>query len=183
MTDDPSVQGPGASGAGQGAPDDALEALQRLEALSGGNAPRRQPAPEARDPRPPRHAAPAAAAAKGASSAPGRPRPRPRPAGDDRYRIARIAAPAVFLVAVVVMVSLLWQSGMVGGADTPVPAATKTEKAGGVTKTKVYVVKEGDTLSGIADKYGVTVTELKTINPELPDDSTLVVGKKIRVPR
>ena len=121
-------------------------------------------------------------------------RPIPRPAGGAaaNLTVARIAAPVVFLVAVIVLISLLFQSGVVGGQDEarvtkPKPAVTKTKKAtpkpatAGST-TKVYVVKTGDTPSGIADKYGISMSELEALNPD-KDFTTLVVGEKVKVPK
>jgi LysM repeat protein len=46
--------------------------------------------------------------------------------------------------------------------------------------TEIYQVKKGDTLYGIANKYGITVKELKAIN-NLQGDS-LVVGELLKVP-
>jgi N-acetylmuramoyl-L-alanine amidase len=44
----------------------------------------------------------------------------------------------------------------------------------------VYVVKKGDTLSGIADRYGVSLSTLKSYNNL--KKSTIYVGQKIRIP-
>jgi LysM repeat protein len=106
--------------------------------------------------------------------------------------VARIAAPAVFLVAVIVLISLLFQSGVIGGDDQakvakPVPAAAKTKSASAkptatVAATKIYVVKAGDTPSGIAEKYGISLARLQELNPDA-DFTTLVVGVKLQVPR
>lgn len=122
-----------------------------------------------------------------------RSRGRPRPAGTRRRRgslAARIAAPVVFLVAVIALVALVYESGIVGGAGespsaSPTPAATKGTKSGGQSTTvavKKYTVKEGDTLSGIAVKYDTTVNTLLDLNPDL-STSTLVVGARIKVPK
>lgn len=45
---------------------------------------------------------------------------------------------------------------------------------------RYYTVKAGDTLSGIAQKYGVTVTQLKNWN-SIKDINKIYVGQKIRV--
>jgi LysM repeat protein len=102
--------------------------------------------------------------------------------------LARIAAPVVFLVAVVVLISIVSQSGVINGqadpAVAPTPAATKTQSGGNASPSvyKVYVVKSGDTMSGIAVKFGVSTSELQALNPKL-SSSTLVIGTKIKVPR
>ncbi len=115
---------------------------------------------------------------------------RRRPAGGGSGgSVARIAAPAVFLVAVIVLVTLMFQSGLIGGeselAVSPSPKASTT-KAGTASPaksaTKVYVVKAGDTLSAIAVKFGTSVSTLEELNPDL-SASTLTPGDKVKVPR
>ena len=103
--------------------------------------------------------------------------------------MARLAVPAVFLVAVIVVVVLTLQSGVLGGgaaSETAVsPSPSASASAAGSTKapsvTKVYVVKSGDTLSGIAAKFKTTVGDLEDLNPKI-NTTTLVVGTKIKVP-
>ena len=50
---------------------------------------------------------------------------------------------------------------------------------GGLTQ---HMVKRGDTLSGVADQYGVTVDDLSKAN-KLRPDSQLSVGRRLTVPR
>jgi hypothetical protein len=152
-----------------------MAALERLQSMG----------PESGSDRPGKSAAPSG---RGQRS-------RLRPAGAaSGLPIARIAAPAVFLVAVIVLISLLFQSGVIGGEEEtrvaqPTPTATKAKAktaspkatAAGST-TKIYVVKAGDTPSGIADRYGITLSELEELNPN-SDFTTLVVGQKLKVPR
>ena len=54
-------------------------------------------------------------------------------------------------------------------------AAIKKLKSGGQQK-KTYKVVEGDTLYGICDKLGVTLSELKEMNPRIKDTMVLHVG-------
>ena len=102
--------------------------------------------------------------------------------------VARIAAPVVFLVAVVVLISIVSQSGVIDGQTdavvTPTPAATQTKSGGNGSQSgyMVYVVKSGDTMSGIAVKFGLSTSELQALNPKL-SSSTLVIGTKVKVPR
>jgi LysM repeat protein len=93
-------------------------------------------------------------------------------------------------VAVIAVVALVYESGIVGGTETsptasPTPTATKSTKSGGQT-TKVafkkYTVKDGDTLSAIAVKYDTTVNAILALNPDM-STSTLVVGTRIKVPK
>jgi LysM repeat protein len=94
---------------------------------------------------------------------------------------ARIAAPAVFLAAVIVVVVLLFQSGLIGGSSEVGVAPTPKASASSPSATKGYVVKKGDTLSGIATKFDTTVGKLENLNPDM-SGSTLTVGDKIQVP-
>lgn len=48
--------------------------------------------------------------------------------------------------------------------------------------TKTYTVKSGDTLSGIAKKYGTTVKKLQALNPSISNPNKIYVGQKIIVP-
>ena len=48
--------------------------------------------------------------------------------------------------------------------------------------TKTYTVKSGDTLSGIAKKYGTTVKKLQALNPSISNPNKIYVGQKIVVP-
>ena len=81
------------------------------------------------------------------------------------------------------------------GAEEPRGAARSTERTGGSQATatatatpkpkrkrKVYVVKPGDTPSGIADKTGVSLEELEKANPKL-DPQLLAPGQRIRLPQ
>jgi len=91
-------------------------------------------------------------------------------------------------VAVVVLLSIVVQSGVIGGTAeptaTPTPTATKTKNSGTTqpAEYKVYVVKSGDTISGIAVKFDTSTSEIEALNPEL-SSSTLVVGAKVKVPK
>ena len=173
-----SPESPDAAGQSPGTPGDADEgaALDRLRALSSGAA---GEAPESRpDVSRQRYTA---------ASASVRTR-RPAAARTSGRSVARIAAPAVFLAAVIVLVVLLFQSGMIGGESevvvSPSPKAGAT-KAGTTTTrkdgTRVYVVKSGDTLSGIAVKFDTTVNAVEKLNPN-KSLSTLTAGAKIVIP-
>jgi membrane-bound lytic murein transglycosylase D len=59
------------------------------------------------------------------------------------------------------------------------PSASKSAKASSESATVTHVVRSGDTLSGIAAKYGVSVKDLQSWN-EL-SGSTILVGQKLTV--
>jgi LysM repeat protein len=182
-----------------GDPEEALRSLERLEALAKGETPPSAPAS------PPPASAPGPTPSSGRG---GRPRVAAAPRPVQSW--ARIAAPVALLVAVIVVVSLAFQSGVVGGGaagDTPSPkpskpatkspkpsksatasakpsarpsASTSTQPAG-TGQTKVYVVKAGDTLSGIAARFGISVFEIEELNADA-DLTTLQPGQKLTVP-
>lgn len=161
------------------ADDDAsLEALERLQSLAPG-------APAAA----PQSQAPRLAPLRTGGTASGAPRPRTRPAAiaGGGHSVARLAAPVVFLVAIIILLSITFQSGIIGGshgsAVTPTPKVTKTKGANATSATtRKYVVKSGDTLSGIAVKFNTTSSAIEDLNPDM-SASTVVVGQKIKVPR
>ena len=171
--------GPGTPGESPGIAADDAAALDRLRALSTGAA------GQSSEPEPSR--APSRRVANGSPSRSAVYR-RPAAGRGAGRTVARIAAPAVFLVAVLILVVMLFQSGVIGGgseaAVSPSPKASAT-KGGKQTPsadgTKIYVVKTGDTLSGIAVKFDTTTSALEELNPKL-SSSTLAAGAKIKVP-
>jgi len=47
---------------------------------------------------------------------------------------------------------------------------------------KIHVVRKGDTLYDIAQKYGVDLDVLIAANPQIDDPDVLMIGQKIRIP-
>lgn len=64
-----------------------------------------------------------------------------------------------------------------GSTRTRTPTETATRGAGGQT----YTVKPGDTLSGIAAQFGVTIDAILEAN-DLTDPNTVVVGQELIIP-
>jgi LysM repeat protein len=108
-------------------------------------------------------------------------------------RLARYAAPAVFLLGVTVAV-LLIRSGLGGGAQAttalgPVthastaqlsPTTTAATTSDGASAEQFYVVRRGDTFGSIAAKEGTTVAQIEQLNPGVSSNA-LQVGQKLRV--
>ncbi len=100
---------------------------------------------------------------------------------------ARFLAPLA-LAAVIVALLMVFSSGN-GSQDGEEPA-TNARPAATATATsdkpkrkrKVYVVKPGDTPSGIAEKTGVSLEQLEKANPDL-DPQLLAPGQRIRLPQ
>jgi LysM repeat protein len=90
--------------------------------------------------------------------------------------IARIAAPAAFLLAATIAV-LLVRAGLHGTAR---PASGPPPTAVATTEQVVVVVRAGDTLESIAGANGTTVPALEALNPDI-DPVGLPVGARIRV--
>jgi LysM repeat protein len=118
-----------------------------------------------------------------------------------RRELTRFGVPAAFLLAVTIAVLLIKagldnsdsQSTTVAGATTTTAPATTQPKTTtklvltGIPTTttapsnaRYYVIQDGDTLGGIAGKYGTTVEQLLTFNPDL-DPNSLQPGTRIRV--
>jgi LysM repeat protein len=102
--------------------------------------------------------------------------------------LARFLAPLA-LVAVVVAMYMVISAGLDKNGDgQPASTArpTATAKPGkakkGKRKRRVYVVKPGDTPSGIAEKTGISLEKLEQANPDL-DPQLLAPGQRIKLPR
>jgi LysM repeat protein len=175
--------------AGAGGVEDPDEALRRLESMGSAKAPG-DPVDAA--PLPPApvvdsFSAPPTNRPQRPMGSPQRaPRSRARPAaGPSPTRIvARIAFPVVFLIAVIALIGIVVQSGVMSSDEPATTPTAKATKAGGTTTvTKKYVVKTGDSLSAIAARFNTTTSELLALNPDLSGSSTVIVGQKIIVPR
>jgi LysM repeat protein len=98
---------------------------------------------------------------------------------------ARLLAPLA-LVGFVIALLVVINGANSGSSDkdkaTPAASAsaTPTHKQKARKRRKRYVVKAGDTPSGIAEKTGVPLSQILELNPDL-DDQTLTVGDKIKL--
>jgi hypothetical protein len=55
---------------------------------------------------------------------------------------------------------------------TPEPAPT----------AQIYVIKQKDTLSKVANRFGITLDELLAANPDIKDPDTISIGQQIVIP-
>ena len=53
--------------------------------------------------------------------------------------------------------------------------------AGNAAAGKTHTVRQGETLWGIAQNYGLELTELIRLNPQIKNPNLIVVGEKVRV--
>jgi LysM repeat protein len=109
-----------------------------------------------------------------------RPRPALRTGGESLRRWAgenelRAVAVGGYLLAVLVMLVLV-VSPVIGG-DGAVP--TRSPLAA-VAVPDYYTLRKNDTLAGIAERYGLTVDELRALNPGI-DPMALAPGTKLRL--
>ena len=104
---------------------------------------------------------------------------------------ARFLAPialVVFAFALYTVVQRARDNGD-GSSSSNTPAQTTPAKSSSATKSgkkskrhlkKAHRVRAGETPSSIALKYGVTVTQLKKLNPDM-DPQALTVGERLRL--
>jgi LysM repeat protein len=102
-------------------------------------------------------------------------------------KIARFVAP-IALVAVAVGVYLIVHAGLAphhktlssqsSSAILGTRTATRRHRPG----PKFYVVKEGDTLSGISERTHVSILKLTTLNPNISPNA-LQTGQRLRLRR
>lgn len=71
--------------------------------------------------------------------------------------------------------------GFVGGQQVVAPAATPAPTTPQVSSVGTYVVRRGDTLSGIARRHGTTVAALASLN-NIRNVNLIWVGQVLRVP-
>jgi LysM repeat protein len=99
---------------------------------------------------------------------------------------ARLLAPLAlvgFVIALLVVINGAGSNGTsekTGAEPTASASATPTKKQKARQRRKRYVVKAGDTPSGIAEKTGVPLSQILELNPDL-DDQTLTVGDKLKL--
>ncbi len=101
-----------------------------------------------------------------------------------RY-VARVLAPLALIAVVFALYTVVKDANAPksdNGAQTSQPTATATSKSkkSKKAKKKMYTVKSGDTPSGIADKYGISLATLEKLNPKL-DPQSLSPGERLKV--
>lgn len=94
--------------------------------------------------------------------------------------LATIALIVGFVVFIVVISASLGGSGDSKKATSSGEVTRKSNKAKGKTKAAAYVVQNGDTLTSIARKTGLSVTRLQELNPSV-DPQILISGEKLKL--
>jgi LysM repeat protein len=100
---------------------------------------------------------------------------------------ARLLAPVALVLVAIAFLFVLASSGTDsddGDRASETTERTSTERTTArkppPRRAATYTVKTGDTLGAIAEKTGLDVQELQTLNPEL-DPQALVSGQKIKL--
>jgi LysM repeat protein len=91
-------------------------------------------------------------------------------------------APVALVVCAVVIVSIARDAGWTRRGNSNKPARTTGAAASSQAGAAIlYRAKKGDTLTAIAVRFGISVASLRTLNPKLPADGSLPVGRRIRL--
>jgi LysM repeat protein len=68
--------------------------------------------------------------------------------------------------------------GRSGRPPSPSPSGGGSERG----RTRIYVVKSGDTLSGVARAQHVTLQRLIAANPQIKNPNRIVPGQRVTIP-
>ncbi len=93
---------------------------------------------------------------------------------------ARIFAAIALIVAVLAVIVVVSSSDVGSSGSGHKAHHAKKEASHPKTTAKVYVIETGDTLTAIAHKTGVSVAELRALNPEV-DPQILVAGEQLKL--
>jgi LysM repeat protein len=96
--------------------------------------------------------------------------------------IAAAALVCGFLVVVVIVATSLsgGEDGGSGGRSQAGRGTTKSGRAADAKPARAYVVQNGDTLTSIAHRVGVSVSRIQELNPGV-DPQILVSGEKLKL--
>lgn len=110
------------------------------------------------------------------------PRPRARRWRDFRPSVWTFVAPVAVAACVLVIYSIARDAGWTGHDHTT--TVSGTTRVGGSTQAGgaiLYRARKGDTITVIAVRFGLSVESIKALNPKLPADGSLPVGRRIRL--
>lgn len=93
-------------------------------------------------------------------------------------RVLAVLALAGTIVVLYLVISTSLSADDDSGGDAGA-GKTKAEKSGPETP-KEYVVQDGDSISVVAIKYGISVDRIERLNPDL-DPNTLATGQVIKL--
>ncbi|MFT3865758.1 MAG: LysM domain-containing protein [Solirubrobacterales bacterium] len=103
-----------------------------------------------------------------------------------RSWFARFLALVALIAAIVAVIVVVSNTHLHSNSSKTKTNHAKTEKKKQQktkkkrTTAKTYEVQSGDTLTSIAQKTGLTVSELQALNPEV-DPQTLIAGETLKL--
>jgi LysM repeat protein len=108
--------------------------------------------------------------------------PRHRRWRDFRPSVWTFVAPVALVACAFVIASIASDAGWThrghAKAPTRTTGAARTTEPGAAI---LYRAKRGDTLTVVAVRFGIAVDRLRTLNPKVPADGSLPVGRRIRL--
>ena len=75
-----------------------------------------------------------------------------------------------------------WETSPLDTSLIRVSGGSGSVGTGTKTASSYYTVKRGDTLWGIANTYGVTLTALLNVNPQIKNPNRIAVGERVTLP-
>jgi LysM repeat protein len=94
-------------------------------------------------------------------------------------RVVAVIALVIGFIVVIAVVSSSLGGGEGGEKKTP-SGQLNRKSASGKTQAAAYVVQNGDTLTSIAHKTGVSVARIQELNPAV-DPQILISGEKLKL--
>lgn len=107
---------------------------------------------------------------------------RPRRWRDFRPSVWTFVAPVALVACAFVIVSIASDAGWTHRDHTKTTVRTTGAARPAQTGAAIlYRAKKGDTLTAIAVRFGISVETLRALNPKLPADGSLPLGRRIRL--
>ena len=91
---------------------------------------------------------------------------------------ARILGPLALIAVVIAFIAIVSGSTDDGSSSASDKTTTERENKGDIPKT--YVVQPGDSLTSIADKFGVSIDRIERLNPDV-DARALNPGQELKL--
>lgn len=91
--------------------------------------------------------------------------------------VARILGPLALIAVVIAFVVIVSGSG---DDESKSASKDKTERENKGEIPKTYVVQPGDSLTSIADEFGISIKRIERLNPDL-DAQTLNEGEEVKL--
>ena len=107
-------------------------------------------------------------------------RPPTSKSSEDAVRTVATATPTTAIGATATPTAQGATGPTIARTPTPIPSATPPPNSTTPAAPRTYVVKANDTLSGIADQFGVKLADLLAANPGVT--ASLQIGTELKIP-